>query len=93
MGYLCLKQAFAIATGETEKAAIAADAAKSFLADHLSYVAQPLAASLIQSGIGYMAKSGEMLLARVGPTRSLPVIQSLPQEVCGIDSTFDCGLT
>ncbi len=92
LGYLRLKQAFALANGEAERAAVVADAAKRFISDHLSYVAQPLAASLAQSGVGYLASAGEALLARVGPPRTLPVVQSLDAAACCVDSTFDCGV-
>ncbi len=92
LGYLRLKQAFALANGEAERAGVVADAAKGFIADHLSNVAQPLAASLAQSGVAYMAATGQALLARVGPPGTLPVLQSLHAEAGDVDSTFDCGL-
>ena len=92
LGYLRLKQAFALANGEAERAGVVADAAKGFIADHLSYVAQPLAASLAQSGVAYMAATGQALLARVGPPRTLPVLQGLHADACDVDSTFDCGV-
>ena len=93
IGYLRLKEAFAAANGEFGAAGLAKDAAKRFVIDHLSCVAQPLAASLAASGVAYLAEAGSALLARVGPPRTLPVIQSLAPAAECADSTFDCGIS
>ncbi|MFN0104716.1 MAG: hypothetical protein ACKV2U_21840 [Bryobacteraceae bacterium] len=93
VGYLRLKEAFGLANGQFELAAVAGDAAKDFVRDHLSCVAQPLAKSLAASGVAYLAAAGEALLARVGPPRTLPVIQSLAPAADCVDSTFDCGVS
>ena len=93
VGYLRLKEAFGVANGQFEPAAVARDASKSFVNDHLSCVAKPLALSLAASGVAYLAAAGKALLARVGPPRTLPVIQSLPPAADCIDSTFDCGVS
>ena len=50
-----------------EEAEIVAQAARDFVAEHLAMMAQPLARSLESSGIGYLARAGQSLLARVGP--------------------------
>lgn len=92
VGYLRLKEAFALANSDVDRAGLAADAAKSFVDEHLSHVAQPLAASLAESGVHYLAMAGEALLKRVGAPRTLPVIQPLAPEACCVDSTFDCGV-
>ena len=91
-GYLRLKEAFALAAGNDESASIAAAAAKGFIADHLSYMAQPLAASLAESGVDYLASTGQLLLERVGPCRTLPVIDSLNGgEAFCTEASFECG--
>lgn len=92
VGFLRLKEAFALACGEPQAAALARDAAKGFINDHLSCVAKPLATSLASSGVAYLANTANALLARVGPPRTLPVIQSLAPVPDCVDSTFDCGI-
>lgn len=92
IGFLRLKEAFAVANGESEAAAVARDAATAFINDHLSCLAKPLALSLAASGVAYLADSASVLLARVGPSRTLPVIQSLAPVPDCVDSTFDCGI-
>ena len=92
IGYLRLKEAYAVASGELEAAKEARDAASRFTNDHLSCFAQPLANSLAESGVAYLAAAGSALLARVGPPRTLPVIQSLPPVADCVDSTIDCGI-
>jgi nitrate reductase assembly molybdenum cofactor insertion protein NarJ len=91
VGYLRLKQAFAEANGETERAEVAAETADAFLKDHLAYVAQPFARALSGCGVPYLALAAKALLARTGPSPALPVIQT-PGADAQEDSTFDCGL-
>lgn len=93
VAYLRLKEAFAVLSGDTEAAEVARDAASGFINDHLSCVAQPLAKSLAASGVAYLAAAGAAMLARVGPPRTLPVIQSLAPVPDCVDSTFDCGIS
>lgn len=96
IGYLRLKEAFGVANGELEGAAVAREAAKEFIRDHLSCVAQPLATSLAASGVAYLAAAGKALLERAGPPQTLPVLpvlQSLAPVADCVDSTFDCGIT
>lgn len=92
IGYLRLKEAFAVANADPDAASVAREAASSFINDHLSCLAGPLAKSLSNSGINYLAAAGQALLARVGPPRSLPVIQSLAPVPDCVDSAFDCGI-
>ena len=82
LSYLRLKQAYALAAGDAEAAAITADAARRFIEDHLSLVAEPLAASLVHSGVSYLAEAGKALLSRTGPRRVLPVILNPVDEDC-----------
>ena len=69
IAYLRLKEAYAVTRGDSEQAGMAADAARSFLEDHLSSIAEPLAQSLAASGITYLQLAAEALLSRVGPPR------------------------
>lgn len=82
IGYLRLKQAYALAGDDVEAEAVTREAAKQFLDDHLSRVAQPLAASLAQSGVSYLAQVTGALLKRVGPPRTLPVMAQHEPDDC-----------
>lgn len=85
VGYLRLKQAYAVTRGDEEQAAVTAEAAATFLREHLSALAEPLAATLDASGLAYLAEAARALATRVGPPpsaiasppagRLLPVIQ------------------
>jgi hypothetical protein len=74
IGFLRLKQAYALEIGDEESAAVTAEAARQFIEDHLSRMAQPLAQSLAESGVRYLASASAALLRRAGPPRTLPVI-------------------
>ncbi|MBI4879653.1 MAG: molecular chaperone TorD family protein [Planctomycetes bacterium] len=65
VAYLRLKEAYARARGDQEQAAVAAQAARQFSAEHLRHVAEPLARTLASSGVGYLAQNGAALLRRV----------------------------
>ncbi len=86
MGYLRLKEAYALSQGEHEAAGVAADAARTFLAGHLGDVAARLCADLRGGPVEYLAEAGELLarMAGVDPNRAvnspLPVIQEEPEE-------------
>ena len=91
MGYLKLKEAYALASSDLEHAAVAAEAAQRFLENHLCVMAQPLATSLHALGVRYLALAGEGLLRRVGPPR-----KGSRQQDSGLlpilnESLFDCG--
>jgi nitrate reductase assembly molybdenum cofactor insertion protein NarJ len=85
VAYLKLKQAYATEFGITEQAAVAAEAAARFLTEHLAVVAARLEALLAASGIGYLAKSAELLRRRTGdppPSNAvLPVVASVPSDL------------
>jgi nitrate reductase assembly molybdenum cofactor insertion protein NarJ len=82
IAYLRLKEAYAVAREDAAQAAVAADAAKRFIEDHLSTLAEPLARSLAASGIRYLALASASLRRRVGPRRqvSIAAIQGEGQE-------------
>jgi nitrate reductase assembly molybdenum cofactor insertion protein NarJ len=67
VGFLRLKEAFALAADRAEEARLSAEAAASFLADHLAAIAEPLCLRLEACGDGYLAAAGRALFASVGP--------------------------
>jgi nitrate reductase assembly molybdenum cofactor insertion protein NarJ len=69
VGYLRLKETYAYACGDSEHAEITADAARHFIEDHLSAIAEPLAARLEQSGIRYLELACQALLRRAPAQR------------------------
>ncbi len=99
VGYLRLKEAYALARGDTEHAAITAEAAQRFLDDHLANSAEPLANALRNSGVRYLALAGEALLERVGARKTAPAAQPFPilpavgpsADLTAEESLFDRG--
>jgi len=89
VGYLLLKQAYALSRGDDEQASVAAEAEVTFRREHLASFVEPLAATLESSGIAYLAEIGRALATRVGPpptaatpdgARRLPVIQPFEDD-------------
>ena len=66
VAYLRLKQAYAVACGNSAEAAITAHAAADFIGEHLRAVAEPIATSLDRIAPAYLAQAGAALLNRVG---------------------------
>jgi hypothetical protein len=89
LGFLRLKEAFARARGEGEKAAIAADAASRFRADHLSACAQPFAERVANTGVRYLTLAAQALARRAGPARpagpGLPLLEDGCPLACAPD--------
>ena len=91
IGFLRLKEAYALADGDQERASIAREAAERFRREHLSYVAEPLSSALDHSGEPYLEQAGRALLRRTGP-REKQIFEILDQETAGLDDgIFDCG--
>lgn len=67
IGYLRLKEAFALASSDAGHAAVTAEAAARFIGEHLSVLAEPLATALRNSGVRHLELAGAALLRRVGP--------------------------
>jgi len=91
VGYLLLKQAYAVMRGDDEQASVTADAEATFRREHLATLAEPLAATLEASNLAYLAEAGRALANRVGPppsatvslphgARFLPVIQPFEDD-------------
>ena len=90
VAYLRFKEAYAVAAGNAEHAAMTAQAAERFRADHLTMLAAPLAAVLADSDIDYLVQASGLLAGCVGdrPSRTrLPVFQE-PVDESG--SEFPC---
>jgi nitrate reductase assembly molybdenum cofactor insertion protein NarJ len=90
IAYLKMKEAYALACEDEERAATAAESAQRFVQEHLANIAQSLADRLEGSGISYLAKAGAALFSRVGPPATtaspLPILQQDQDE-----SAFPCG--
>jgi len=67
VGYLRLKEAYALSREDSEQAAITTRAAEQFLTEHVARIAEPLARALDVSDVPYLALAGAALLQRVGP--------------------------
>jgi nitrate reductase assembly molybdenum cofactor insertion protein NarJ len=91
LSFLRMKEAFARASGDLERAAVTSEAATSFQRDHLARIARPLADHLTESGLEYLADAARALLARVGtlPDREPPSFTGL--RVLQEESVFSCG--
>jgi nitrate reductase assembly molybdenum cofactor insertion protein NarJ len=82
IAYLRLKEAF----GSGEQATITAKAARDFIENHLTAIAEPLAKSLEHSGIAHLAVASTALLRLVGPARATaPTAGAIPacETACG----------
>ena len=90
IAYLKMKEAYALACHNEEKAATASECAQDFIHEHLANMAQPFANHLQGSEIPYLAKAGSDLLRRVGPldipASPLPILQ---EELK--DDDWTCG--
>ena len=67
IAYLKIKEAYALACGDQERAATAAESAQKFIDEHLKNIAHPLAGHLESSEFNYLVKAGSALASRVGP--------------------------
>jgi TorA maturation chaperone TorD len=93
VGYLRLKQAYAMAAGDDEHATVASLAAERFIADHLAISAVPLARTLRTSHLDYLVRAAEILARRVGVRPAavrLPMLQQLSDD--DQDMEFHCGV-
>ncbi len=89
VAYLRLKEAYARSRGMPRDGEVAAEAARTFIADHLAVMAAPLAGRLEAAGFEGLALAGQALLRRVGPGRS-PSPQVVPCSADG-DCAGACG--
>lgn len=80
VAYLYLKQAYARARGDSAHSELCAEVAHRFIREHLSRIAEPLAASLACSGIVYLTGAAEALRSRAGPAPADPGAPALNEE-------------
>ncbi len=62
IGYLRLKEAYALACEDSEHADIASNTARHFVRDHLAAIAVPLGNMLGGSGVRYLELAGQALV-------------------------------
>lgn len=91
IGFLRLKEAYARASELMEQAALTAEAARSFLTDHLAVIARPLAKNLAGSGVAYLETTAQALnrLTAAYESKAGKIGLSLP--VLEDESNFECG--
>jgi nitrate reductase assembly molybdenum cofactor insertion protein NarJ len=90
VAYLRLKQAAAVACGDDEHAGVTADAARTFVKDHLAVIAEPLAKKLEMFAPEFLVEAGRSLFRHAGeaPKTAYP----LGGLVCDEDSeAMTCG--
>lgn len=68
ISYLRLKQALALAEGQTEQAQLAAEAAAEFLKNHIAVSAEPVLRLLENFGPDYLVDAGRRILELAGPS-------------------------
>ena len=85
IGYLRMKEAYALACGDDEHAGVAADAARRFLEEHLGPLAHSLAVLLQDCGVRYLELTAQAL-ARLAGTPASPLPPILQE-----DTDLDCG--
>jgi nitrate reductase assembly molybdenum cofactor insertion protein NarJ len=90
VSFLRMKEAFAHESGDSEHASVTAEAAARFCQEHICWMAEPLAARLAESGLGYLADAGQALLKRVGPVPRGRATTAGGWRVLNND-TFSCG--
>jgi hypothetical protein len=88
VAYLRLKEAYALGCDNEENAAVASEAARLFIGNHLSSFTQPLAAALRNCGIGYLESAAEILLNRARPSSG---IQEFRRSDSGARSCWEEG--
>lgn len=90
VGYLKLKQAFALSAGDQKAFEVARDAEKEFLSEHLASIAEPMAASIGSSGVTYWKAAATAMQRRAGAAKKRFVVlaaDDLQQE----EGVFGCG--
>ncbi len=93
IAYLKLKQAYSVECGDHEHAAITADAAREFIADHISKYAEKLSRHLAGSGFEYLEHASKALFTRVGPDPEREASRKIELPVLEVqdDPLFECG--
>lgn len=91
IAYLKIKEAYALACGDQERAVTAAESAQKFIDEHLKNIAHPLAGHLEGSEFSYLVKAGSALASRVGPpARAVSPFPILSKE--DSDEEINCAI-
>ncbi|MDP2318889.1 MAG: molecular chaperone TorD family protein [Acidobacteriota bacterium] len=91
IAFLRLKEAFALADGDRDRASIAASAAERFRVDHLTMVAERIAGLLANSHLEYLRKTARLLADRVGPRPGPKRLTVFNEPFDGNESEFSCA--
>lgn len=91
VGYLRLKEAYALACQDAEHAAVTSEAGQRFVEDHLAAMAESLATALRSCGIRYLSLAGAVLLRRVGSVRKAVLPVSCEAEPPSEGCLFECS--
>ena len=92
VGWLRLKQAFALSIGDLESADVTREAAQRFVRTHLTPCAEPLALRLTELEAGHLALAASALLARTGPRPKDVEGDWVPSGLGVEDCSLTCGL-
>ena len=87
VSYLHLKAAYAQANSQADQAAATMDAARHFMAEHLSVMTGPFAECLEHSGVAYLHAAALALLSRAG---SQPRTQACMGQTLDTDDAACC---
>ena len=90
LAYLRLKEAYAVAAGESEHAATTAQAMERFRCEHVAMLGSPLAATLADSDVDYLVKASALLAARAGDRPRRTLLPVLRTDVEDSGSEFPC---
>lgn len=89
IAFLRLKEAYALAEGDSEHAALTREGAQHFMTEHLARMAPALAEKFVLSEVEYLTLASDSLAARSGlmqkPAIALPIQQDLSE------TQFECG--
>jgi hypothetical protein len=91
VGYLKLKELYALENGDAEKARITADASRTFIDEHVSKYAEKIMKLLDASGVEYLKLASVALFKRVGPDKDKGKQIYLPTLEQADDPIFECG--
>lgn len=91
VGYLRMKEAYALSSGDAEAARVTAEAAARFVESHLQTCAAPIAEGVAGTGVEYLTLAGRALLRRTGPRRTDALGAWAPRGLRTEDCPLACG--
>lgn len=92
MAFLRLKEAYALAEEDDERAALTRRAAERFQAEHVAWIAARLAGLLEHSGIEYLQRASRVLAGRVGSPPQPTRLRVLNEPLDDGDDGIVCGI-